>query len=61
MWDFIKYCLYSLGITISAAFGNNPSGLTWKTGFVGVVTAIVLLSLVLCIIYLVTFVIQKNK
>ncbi len=61
MWEFIKYCFYCMGITISAAFGYNPSGLTWKTGIIGVLTAIVLLALIICIIYLVSFLIQKNK
>lgn len=61
MWEFIKYCFYCMGITISAAFGYNPSGLTWKTGIIGVITAIVLLALIICIIYLVSFLIQKNK
>jgi hypothetical protein len=50
-----------MGITISAAFGYNPSGLTWKTGIIGVLTSIVLLALIICIIYLVSFLIQKNK
>lgn len=61
MWEFIKYCFYCMGITISAAFGHNPSGLTWKTGIVGVLTAIILIALIVCIIYLVNFIIQKNK
>lgn len=61
MWEFIKYCFYCMGITISAAFGHNPSGLTWKTGIIGVLTAIILIALIVCIIYLVTFIIQKNK
>jgi len=61
MWEFIKYCFYCMGITISAAFGYNPSGLTWKTGIIGVLTSIVLLALIICIIYLVSFLIQKNK
>lgn len=61
MWEFIKYCFYCMGITISAAFGHNPSGLTWKTGIIGVLTAIILIALIVCIIYLVNFIIQKNK
>ena len=61
MWEFIKYCFYCMGITISAAFGHNPSGLTWKTGIIGVLTAIILIAIVVCIIYLVNFIIQKNK
>lgn len=61
MWEFIKYCFYCMGITISAAFGHNPSGLTWKTGIIGVLTAIILIAIVVCIIYLVNFIIQKIK
>ena len=61
MWEFIKYCFYCMGITISAAFGHNPNGLTWKSGIVGILTAIVLLAVILCIIYLISFIIQKNK
>ena len=56
MWGFIKYCFYCWGITISAAFGHNPSGLTWKTGIVGVLTQIV----VLVVIYVIA-IIFKNK
>ena len=56
MWEFIKYCFYCMGITISAAFGHNPSGLTWKTGIIGVLTAIILIAIVVCIIYLVNFI-----
>ena len=61
MWIFIKHCLFCMGITISAAFGYNPSGLTWKTGLIGVATAVVLFAVVICIICLASFVIQKNK
>ena len=61
MWEFIKYCFYCMGITISAAFGHNPSGLTWKTGIIGVLPAIILIAIGVCIIYLVNFIIQKNK
>ena len=34
MWEFIKYCLYCLGMSISAAFGNNPEGMTFKHAIV---------------------------
>ena len=61
MWEFIKYCFYCMGITISAAFGYNPSGLTWKTGFIGVATAILSLAFIICIVYFVSFIAQKNK
>ena len=53
MWDAIKYCIYCLGIIISSAFGYNPEGLTWKTGVIGVVTCIVVLSVIYCIAWLV--------
>ena len=59
MWEFIKYCFYCMGITISAAFGYNPSGLLWKTGIIGVLTIIVLLVLTICIIYLLFFIKRK--
>ena len=45
MWDFIKYCLYCMCMTISAAFGSNPDGLNWETGITGVFTSLVLLCL----------------
>ena len=35
MWEFIKYCLICLCKFISAAFGNNPKGMTIKTIIVG--------------------------
>ena len=47
MWNFIKYSLCCMGITISAAFGYNPSGLTPKTAFTGVITAIIILAAVM--------------
>lgn len=61
MWQFIKYCFYCMLLTISAAFGFNPSGLTWKNIIVGALTTIILLALILCIVYLIAFVFQKNK
>jgi len=61
MWEFIKYCFLCMCIVISAAFGYNPSGLTWKTGIIGVLTVIVLAALIICIIYLVFFIIKKTR
>lgn len=61
MWEFIKYCFYCMCITISAAFGYNPSGLTWKTGVIGIVTEIVLLALIICIRYLIYFITRKRR
>ena len=37
MWEFIKYCLHCLLMSISAAFGNNPEGMTFKHAIVGIV------------------------
>ena len=60
MWDFIKYCLYCMGITISAAFGYNPSNLTWKTGITGMLTAVALFCFAFSIVYLVYFIMQRT-
>ena len=61
MWDAIKYCIYCLGIIISSAFGYNPEGLTWKTGVIGVVTCIVVLSVIYCITWLVCFMVNQSR
>lgn len=61
MFKFIKYCLLCMCLTISAAFGNNPEGLTWKTGITGVLTAIVLILISFGIIYFVCYAIKKHK
>ena len=61
MWEFIKYCFYCLGIIISAGFGDNPPGLTWKTGIVGTLTLLVLFALTIGILYLRVFILKKTK
>ena len=50
-----------MGMTISSAFGNNPTELTLETGAIGISTAIVLLSLLFFLVYLIGFFAQKNK
>ncbi len=50
MWEFIKYCLKCLSMSISASFGNNPEGMTFKHAIVGSITMLVLLGLALCIL-----------
>jgi hypothetical protein len=61
MWDFIKYCLWCLGILISGSQGNNPEGMSLKTGFIGVLTAAVLLALLFLILYLIGIILNKYR
>ena len=61
MWEFIKYCLYCLLMAISAAFGNNPEGMTFKHIIVGSITMFVLLGLVLGILWLIARVVNKFR
>ena len=61
MWEFIKYCLYCLLMSISAAFGNNPEGMTFKHAIVGIITMFVLLGLVLSILWLIAIVVNKFR
>ena len=61
MWELVKYCLYCLGIAISAAFGNNPEGMSFKTVIVGSVTMFVLLGLVLGILCLIAAFVNKFR
>ena len=53
MWKFIKYCLKCLGIAISASFGNNPEGMSFKTVIIGFITMVVLLGLLFLVLYLI--------
>ena len=66
MWEFIKYCLYCFGIAISAAFGNNPDGLSINTAIVGIITMYVLVGLFLLFLWLFVLIVNlirrsKNK
>ena len=45
MLEFIKYCLICLCKFISAAFGNNPKGMTIKTIIVGGITLYMLVGI----------------
>lgn len=61
MWEFIKYCWYCFLMVISAAFGNNPEGMTFKNIMVGIVTMFVLLGLALLILWLIVLIINKFR
>ncbi len=61
MWEFIKYCLYCLGIVISGAFGNNPEGMSIKTATIGIITMFVLLGLALGILWLIAVIVNKFR
>ena len=61
MWDFIKYCLYCFGIVISGSFGNNPEGMSIKTGIIGIITMFVLLGLALGILWLIAMIVNKFR
>lgn len=61
MWEFVKYCLYCLCIVISGAFGNNPEGMSIKTGTIGIITMFVLLGLALGILWLIAVIINKFR
>ena len=61
MWEFIKYCLFCLGIAISGAFGNNPEGMSIKTAIIGIITMFVLLGLSLGILWLIAVLVNKLR
>ena len=61
MWEFIKYCLYCLSMSISAAFGNNPEGMTFKHAIVGSITMFVLLGAGLGILWLIAMIVNKFR
>ena len=61
MWKFIKYCLFCLLMSISAAFGNNPEGMTFKHAIVGIITIFVLLGLAFGILWLVATIVNKIR
>lgn len=53
MWEIIKYMFYCLALFISAAFGNNPEGLTWVTGFIGFGTLVLVILLTALLFYII--------
>lgn len=56
-----KYCLYCLLMSISAAFGNNPEGMTFERVIVGMITMYILLGLALGILWLIAKVVNKFR
>ena len=61
MWEFIKYCLICLCKFISAAFGNNPKGMTIKTIIVGGITLYVLVGVYLGSLQLLVIIVNKFR
>ena len=61
MLGFVKYCFICLGIVISAAFGNNPKGLTVKTGVTGMLTFYALIGLAILFSHLLVLFLNKIK
>ncbi len=57
MWEIIKYMFYCLALFISAAFGNNPEGLTWVTGFIGFGTLVLVILLAALLFYIILIII----
>lgn len=49
---FIWYCLKCMFDLFIAASGYAPEGYTWKQTFIGVITLIVIIALVLCVLLL---------
>ena len=60
MWKFIEYCLYCLLASISAAFGNNPEGMTFEHAAVGIITMFVLLGLIFGVLWLISVTVKKR-
>ena len=58
MWDFIKYCLYCLGIAVSGSMGYNPEGMSLETIIIGVITLFVLGVLGAGILWLISFIVS---
>ena len=61
MWEFIKYCIFCLLMSISAAFGNNPKGMTFKHAIIGSITMVVLVGLSLGILWLIVVIVNKLR
>ena len=58
MWEFIKYCFL---MVISASFGNNPEGVTFKNTVVGIITMFVLIGLALGVLWLIGIIVKKYR
>ena len=61
MWEFLKYCCYCFFMAISAAFGNNPEGMTFTKIIVGIITMFVLLGLSLGVLWLIAVIVNKIR
>ena len=61
MWEFIKYCLHCFMMAFSAAWGNNPKGMTFKHAIVGSITMFVLVGLGLGILWLIAVIVNKFR
>ena len=61
MWEFIKYCLYCLLMSIPAASGDVPEGMTFKHAIIGSITMFVLLGLALGILWLIAVIVNKFR
>ena len=61
MWDFIKYCLYCLGLAILGSMGNNPEGLTFTTGLVGILTFFALIGIGCGLLYVISLFLKPKN
>ena len=61
MLEFIKYCLWCVGIFLGGSLGQNPEGMSLKTGMIGFVTLVVLFLLLVLILYFAMIVYNKFK
>ena len=61
MWEFIKYCLFCVLMTLSASMGDVPKGMTYTHLIVGCVTMIVLLGLGLGILWIISEIVSKFR
>ena len=48
-------------MSIAAAFGHNPEGMTFKHAIVGSITMLVLIGLWLCILWLIALIVNKLR
>lgn len=61
MWNFIKYCLKCFLIIIAAAFGNNPSDISFKNVIVGIITMFVLIGLLFLFLFFIAKIISHFR
>ena len=46
-------------MSFSAAFGNNPDGMTFKIAIIGIITMFALVGLGLGVLWLIAFIVSK--